>query len=186
MRKLSAFTFLSLNGYYKGDQNDISWHRHGGEENEFASDSMKSNNILLFGRITYELMAGYWPTPMAMQQDPAVAAGMNQATKIVFSTTLTSAGWNNTTIMKENVMEQIRKMKETPGHDMTILGSGTMVSQFAAHHLIDEYAMMIDPVILSKGTTLFNGIGHHQNLELVNSRTFKSGAVLLHYRPSKS
>lgn len=183
MRKLSAFIFLSLNGYYKDGQNDISWHRHGQEENEFASDSMKSDNILLFGRITYELMAGYWPTPMAMQQDPDVAAGMNQASKIVFSRTLTSTGWNNTTIMKENVLEQITKMKETPGHDMTILGSGTVVSQFTAHHLIDEFALMIDPVILDKGTSLFSGIPVSQNLQLVNSRTFKSGAVLLQYRP---
>ena len=183
MRKLSAFIFLSLNGYYKDGQNDISWHRHGTEENEFASDSMQQGNILLFGRITYELMAGYWPAPMAIEQNADVAAGMNQASKIVFSRTLAKAEWHNTTIMKNNVIEEIRKMKETPGSDMTILGSGTVVSQFAAHHLIDEFALMIDPVILDKGTSLFSGIPVSQNLQLVNSRTFKSGAMLLQYRP---
>lgn len=88
MRKLTAYNFLTLNGFYKGPGNDTSWHKHGSEENEYASQSLKSENILLFGRVTYELMASYWPTPFAIENDPNVAAGMNNAQKIVFSTTL--------------------------------------------------------------------------------------------------
>jgi len=96
MRKVPAFTFVTLNGYFQGPKGDISWHRHGVEENEFAVEAMKFENTLLFGRVTYEMMASYWPTPLAIKNDPVVAERMNKADKIVFSRTLKKAEWNNT------------------------------------------------------------------------------------------
>lgn len=183
MRKLTAFNFLTLNGFYKGPGNDISWHKHGGEESEYSSDSLKSNNILLFGRVTYELMASYWPTPFAIENDPANAKGMNDAEKIVFSNTMKKADWNNTRIIGGNIVEEMKKLKQTPGKDLTILGSGSIISQFANEGLIDGYEIMIDPVALGEGTPIFKSIKEQLDLKLTDSRVFKSGVVLLSYEP---
>jgi dihydrofolate reductase len=183
MRKVTAFNFVTLNGYYKGPKGDISWHRHGTEENEYAAEGLKSGSTLLFGRVTYEMMASYWPTPVAVKNDPIVAAGMNNADKIVFSRTLKKAEWNNTRLVKDDIVEEIKKMKQMPGKGMTLLGSGTILTQFAEQGLIDEYQIMVDPVVLGDGTPIFKGIKHKLDLKLTITRTFKSGVVLLCYQP---
>jgi dihydrofolate reductase len=183
MRKLSTFTFITINGYFKGPNEDISWHKHGGEESEYSAESLKSENVLLFGRVTYEMMASFWPTPMGRQTDSATAEGMNKAEKIVFSKTLQKAEWNNTRIVKKNIVKEVIKLKNTLEKDMTILGSGSIVTQFAEHGLIDEYQIMVDPVVIGKGTSIFDNIKHVLNLKLVNAMAFKSGIVLLRYQP---
>lgn len=184
MSILSSFTFLTLNGFYKGANEDISWHRHGEEESEFAAEGAGSDSILVFGRVTYQMMAGYWPTPMALEQNPAVAAGMNRSEKIVFSRTLQKAEWANTRVVKDDLVEEIRRLKAQAGKDLTILGSGSIVTQLAAAGLIDVYQFMIDPVALGKGTTLFAGLESKLDLQLTGSRVFKSGVVLLNYKPA--
>jgi dihydrofolate reductase len=181
MRKITSFTFLTLNGYFKGENEDTSWHRHGEEENRYSEDSLQSDNILLFGRTTYEMMYSFWPTPMAAELFPEVAIGMNKAEKIVFSNTLKIAEWNNTTIMKGGIVEQIKNIKSGKGKDMAILGSGSIVAQFSDAGLIDTYKIMIDPVALGGGTTLFEGLNQKLDLRLVESRVFNSGVVLLTY-----
>ena len=183
MRKVSVFNFITLDGYFKGPKGDISWHRHGAEENEYAAEGLSSESTLLFGRVTYQMMASYWPTPIAIKNDPIVAEGMNNAEKIVFSRTLKKADWNNTRLVKDNIAEEIRKMKQMPGKDMTILGSGSIVTQFAEQGLIDEYQIMVDPVVIGDGTPIFKDIKHKLNLKLTMTRTFKSGVVLLCYQP---
>lgn len=183
MRKLTMYNFITLNGFYKGINEDISWHRHGGEEEGFSQDSLQHNNTLVFGRVTYQMMASYWPTPIAMESMPEVAKGMNSAEKIVFSNTLTQADWHNTKILNGDITETMRKLKQQPGNDMTILGSGSIVSQMANANLIDNYEIMIDPVAIGNGTPLFNGIQNNLNLKLTNSRVFKSGVILLSYEP---
>jgi dihydrofolate reductase len=112
-----------------------------------------------------------------------MAAGMNRAEKIVFSRTLDSADWHNTRIIRDNMVEQIRQLKQNPGNDLTLLGSGSILTQFADHGLIDEYQIMLDPVAIGQGTPLFNDISRPLDLKLTMSRTFKSGVVLLHYQP---
>jgi dihydrofolate reductase len=119
-----------------------------------------------------------------MQHDPIVAEGMNKADKIVFSRTLKKAGWNNTRLVKDNIVEEIMKMKRMPGKDMTLLGSGSIVTLFAEQGLIDEYQVMVDPVVLGRGTPIFKGIKHKLDLKLIATRTFKSGVVLLSYQPA--
>ena len=186
MRKLNAFNFVTLNGYFKGPNGDVSWHRHGTEENEYASEGLKSGGTLLFGRVTYEMMASYWPTPIALNNDPLVAEGMNSADKIVFSRTLKRAEWNNTRVMKDNIVQEIKKMKSDsggPGKDMTLLGSGTILTQFAEQGLIDEYQIMVDPVVLGDGTPIFKDFKGKLDLKLTGTKTFKSGVVLLSYQP---
>jgi dihydrofolate reductase len=170
MGRLIAYNFISLNGYFKGPKGDISWAKRGSkEENEYAAENLKSGATLLFGRMTYEMMA----------------EGMNKADKIVFSGTLKKAEWNNTRILKDNITQEIKKMKQTPGKDMTILGSGSIITQFADQGLIDEYQIMVHPVALNNGIPIFNDIHHELNLKLTNTKTFKSGVVLLCYQPTE-
>jgi dihydrofolate reductase len=185
MGKLGVFNFVTLNGFYKGANNDISWHSHGsGEESSFAEEGAQSGGTLLFGRVTYEMMAAWWPTDEAIKTMPVIADGMNKAEKIVFSTTLKKSDWNNTTIVKDNMAETVSKMKKA-GKNMTILGSGSIVSQLAEHGLIDDYQFMVDPVALGQGTSIFHGIKQPLKLDLIATRIFKSGVLLLTYRPSK-
>jgi dihydrofolate reductase len=184
MRKLTVFNFTTLNGFFKGADGDVSWHKHGAEENEYAAANLKpGGNTLLFGRVTYEMMAGYWPTSEALKNDPAVAGGMNNAEKIVFSRTLKKAEWNNSTLVKGDLKDEIKKLKQTRGKDMTVLGSGSIVTQLAELNLVDEYQIMIDPVVLGSGTPIFNKINHSLDLKLTQTKIFKSGVILLCYKP---
>jgi len=183
MGKLKVFNFVTLDGYFEGPNGDISWHIHDTGGDEYAIKMLKSRDTLLFGRTTYELMARYWPSPDAIKNSPTIAEGMNSADKIVFSRTLKKIEWNNTRLVKVNIVEVIKNMKRQPGKNMTILGSGSIVTQFAQQGLIDEFQIMVDPVILGDGTPLFKGIRDRLNLRLIATRTFKSGAVLLSYEP---
>ena len=183
MRKLFMFNLITLDGYFEGPDQDISWHNVDAEFNEYAVDMLDSVDTLLFGRVTYELMASFWPTPEAMKNDPLVAGRMNSLPKIVFSRTLHKVAWQNTRLVKDNIEEEIKKMKQQPGKDMVLLGSGDIVAGFAQHGLIDEYRIMVNPVVLGQGKPLFNGIKERLNLKLTNTRTFKSGNVLLYYEP---
>jgi dihydrofolate reductase len=183
MRMLNVFNFLSLNGFYKGVNGDIGWHRHGEEEAEFSREGAGSGSTLLFGRVTYEMMAGFWPSEQARQMDAAVAAGMNATEKIVFSRTLETAAWNNTRVVSGDIVAEVRRMKASPGKGMTILGSGSIVTQFAAAGLIDQFQFMIDAVAIGAGTPVLQGIPAPIKLKLTGTRTFKSGSVLLTYVP---
>ena len=182
MRKLNVFNFTTLNGFFEGPNHDISWHRHGGEENKYSDDSLQAGNILLFGRRTYEMMYSFWPTPMAAEMFPETAKGMNKSEKIVFSNLLKKAEWNNTKVIGGNIVEEMKRLKKTKGKDMTILGSGSIVSLFADAGLIDNYQIMIDPVAIGNGTPIFNGIQHKLDLKLIETKIFKSGVVLLSYK----
>lgn len=184
IRRLNVFNFVTLNGYFEGPKKgDVSWHKSGAEENKYAADMLKSGNTLLFGRVTYEQMVSYWPTPAAVKNNPILAERMNSAEKIVFSRKLKKVEWNNTRLMKNNIEKEIKKMKQLPGKDMTLLGSGSILTQFAERGLIDEYQFMVDPVVISKGTSTFKGIKDKLDLKLITTRTFKSGVVLLCYQP---
>ena len=144
---------------------------------------LKSGNTLLFGRATYEHMVSYWPTPAAVKNNPIVAKRMNSAEKIVVSKRVKKVEWNNARLMKNNIEKEIKKMKQLPGKDLTLLGSGSILTQFADWGLIDEYQFMVDPVVISKGTSTFKGIKDNLDLKLITTKTFKSGAVLLYYQP---
>lgn len=183
MRKLGVFNFITLNGYFEGPGRDISWHTHSGEASEYSEKMSGAGSILLFGRLTYELMVSYWPTEYAMKNDPIVAENMNKAEKIVFSRTLDKVDWSNSRLVKDNMVEEIKKMKQIPGKDMTILGSGSIVTQLAEEDLVDEYTFMLDPVVLGQGTPIFKGLTHKLNLKLTEARTFKNGILLLSYQP---
>ncbi len=181
MGKLTVYNFVSLNGFFKGPNEDVSWSKNNSkEQSEFAAKNAKSGNILLFGRKTYEMMAGYWPTPQASKQNPEVAEGMNKAEKIVFSRTLKKADWDNTRILSDNIVEEIKKLKKA-GKNMTILGSGSIVNLCTENGLVDEYQIMVYPVVLGKGTPIFDGIAGKKELKLSDSKEFDNGVVLHSY-----
>ncbi|HKD65768.1 MAG TPA: dihydrofolate reductase family protein [Candidatus Binataceae bacterium] len=186
MRKLIVFNNVTLDGYFTGPKGDLSW-AHGGDEdaefNSFVSDNASGGGQLLLGRITYQLMASYWPTPEAIKNDPVVAKGMNQMQKVVFSRTLENTSWINTKLVKADIAPAIRKMKQEPGPGMAILGSGSIVAQLAPEGLIDEYQVVVNPVVLGSGRTMFDGIKAKLDLKLTKTRTFSGGKIFLSYEP---
>jgi dihydrofolate reductase len=184
MRKLIVFNMVSLDGYFVDAKGDMSWaHKNDEEWNTFVGGNASGNGMLLFGRVTYEMMASYWPSPMALQNSPVVAKGMNEMPKIVFSRTLDSAAWNNTKLLKGDLAAEVRKLKNEAGPDMVILGSGNIISQLAQHNLIDEYQLAVSPIVLGKGRTLFEGLTDKLKLNLTKSRTFGNGTVFVCYQP---
>jgi dihydrofolate reductase len=163
---------------------DMSWaHNKDPEFDAFVEGNASAGGELLFGRITYELMASYWPTPLAMENDPVVAKGMNSLPKVVFSRTMDKASWSNTKLVKGDLAAEVRKMKKGPGKDMVIMGSGSIVSQLAHEGLIDEYQVVVVPVVLGDGRTMFEGIKGKLKLKLTKTRAFGNGNVYLCYEP---
>lgn len=185
MRKLLVFNTVTLDGYFTGIDGDMSWaHSDDAESNEFAAENAKGGGELVFGRITYEQMLQFWPTPAAMQAEPVVAEQMNSLPKVVFSKTLDKATWNNTRLVHGNPVAEIPRMKKEPGLDMVIFGSGSIVAQLAAAGLIDEYQLVVKPIVLGAGRTLFESIKNKISLKRTTSRTFGNGNVLLGYEPA--
>jgi dihydrofolate reductase len=184
MRKLVVFNMVSLDGFFVDRKGDMSWaHKNDAEWNAFVGENASGNGVLVFGRITYELMASYWPTPMALQNSPVVAKGMNDLPKIVFSRTLDNASWSNTKLVKGDLAGEVRRLKKESGPDMVILGSGSIVSQLAQQNLIDEYQIALSPIVLGNGRTMFEGVKEKLNLKLTKSRTFGNGTVFACYQP---
>jgi dihydrofolate reductase len=186
MRKLVVFNSVTLDGYFSGENGDISWAHANNpdpEWNAFVEENAKGGGVLLFGRVTYEMMASYWPTPAASQNDPVVAERMNSLPKVVFSRTLSTPSWRNTKVVKGDIAAEVRKMKTEPGPDMAMFGSGSIVSQLTAQGLIDEYQVVVIPVVLGKGRTMFEGIEKELMLKRTKTRTFGNGNVFLCYEP---
>ncbi len=185
MRKAILFMMVSLDGFFEGPNGEMDWHNVDEEFNEFAKDQLNSVDVLLFGRRTYELMASYWPTPSATRDSPSIAEKMNALPKIVFSRTLEEVGWNNSRLIKENIAEEISSLKQRPGKDLIIFGSANLAVSLIQMNLIDEYRIIVNPVVLGKGKPLFKGIHDKLNLKLLKTETFDSGNVLLYYQPER-
>jgi dihydrofolate reductase len=185
MPRLIVFNSITLDGYFTDRKGDMSWaHKNDPEWNAFVTDNASGGGRLLFGRVTYELMASFWPTPEAMKQMPVVAERMNNLPKVVFSRKMDKASWNNTKVVNGNIGAEVRRMKEEPGEDMVIMGSGTIVSQLTPERLIDEFQLVINPIILGEGRTMFEGIKEKLSFKQTNTRTFDNGNVLLCYEPA--
>ena len=180
MRKSRVFESVSVDGYFTDANGDMSWAHAGGEDPEFAgwvSGNASSGGELLFGRKTYEMMEAFWPTPMAAQQMPDVAKGMNAARKYVASRTIQPA-WNNTHLLKGDLVKAVEDLKASDGPDITVLGSGTVAAQLGEAGLVDEYQFVIVPVALGGGRTVFT---KGRKLRLLHQRTFRCGNVVVTY-----
>ncbi len=185
MGKVIIFNATTLDGYFEGPKREIDWHHVDDEFNDFAIEQLNTAEAILFGRVTYEMMASYWPTPEAINDDPTVASKMNNLPKIVFSKTLSKAGWQNTRLIKGNFVEEISKLKKKASKDMFIFGSSDLAVSFMEHGLIDEYQFIITPLILGGGKPIFKGISKRVELKYLKSRVFKNGNVLLYYGMAK-
>ena len=183
MRKVFLFMMVTLDGFFEGPNHEIDWHNVDEEFNEFAIDQLNEVDALLFGRVTYEGMASYWPTPVALEDDPVVAGKMNAIPKIVFSRTLDRAEWSNSRLVKENIAGEISQIKQQQGRDLAIFGSANLTMSLLQMGLIDELRLMVNPVVLGKGKPLFEGIHEKLSLKLIKTRVFRSGNVLLCYQP---
>jgi dihydrofolate reductase len=187
MAKLIVFNNVSLDGYFTDRNNQMNWAHNSAPDKEwdlFVQGNASGEGVLVFGRKTYELMAGYWPTPAAARNDPVVAEEMNKRLKIVFSRTLNEAAWANTRLVKGGLAEEIRALKAGPGAGMAILGSGSIVAQLAPEGLIDEYQIVVTPVVLGAGRTMFDGLPKPLPMKLVRSRAFANGNVFMSYVPA--
>jgi len=189
MRKVILSNMVTLDGFFEGPNKELDWHIVDEEFNKYAIDLLSNVDALLFGRVTYQLMADYWPAAATntstSKDDLEIADKMNNLSKIVFSKTLQEVKWNNSRLVKDNIAEEISKMKQQPGKDMVIFGSGSVVSTFMQHGLIDEYRIIVNPVVLGNGKPLFKGINGKQNLKLLKTKVLGSGVVILYYEPVK-
>jgi dihydrofolate reductase len=185
MRNVFLFMMVSLDGFFEGPHQEIDWHNVDDEFNDFAIKQLDEIGTLLFGRVTYQLMASYWPTPAALADDPIVAEKMNTTPKVVFSTTLDTVDWDNTRLVRGDAAAEVAKLKQQPGKDLAIFGSADLTTSLLQAGLVDELRIMVAPVALGNGKPLFTGLRERVNLNLVNSRVFRSGNVLLCYQPEQ-
>ena len=170
MRKLIMWSIITLDGYFEGNQNwDLSFHNiiWGQELAKLSLEQLESADYLIFGRITYEGMAAYWTKAEAEPSEQEIARLMNSIPKLVFSKTLKSAEWNNTTIIRENASEEIQKLKKQGGKDLYLFGSANLSETFVNDNLFDEYRICIAPVILGNGRPLFRQGINANNLSLI-------------------
>jgi len=183
MRKILFFMLTSLDGYYEGPSHELDWHNVDEEFNDFSIEQLNSVDMLLFGRVTYEMMAEFWPSAHALEADPVVANLMNNKPKIVFSKTLANVEWQNTRLVRTNFTEEINQLKKLPGKDLIIFGSSDLAVTFLEAGLLDEIRILVNPIALGVGKPVFKGLQNRQHLELLKTRTFKSGNVLLYFKP---
>lgn len=175
------FMMTTLDGYFEGQNHDISWHNAGSEEfAEFVDHQLDETDTLIFGRRTYELMASFWPSVEAKNMEPGTASRMNSLKKVVFSRNPLSTDWHNTE-SSTKVAEKIHELKGAPGKDIAVLASSNLCLTLIEEALLDEIRIMVNPLVIGSGTPLFDGIDKLRQFKLQGSRTFKSGNVLLTY-----
>jgi dihydrofolate reductase len=185
MRKIFSFMMTTLDGYHEGPNHEIDWHNVDEEFNQFAMQQTDEVDTLLFGRVTYELMAGYWPTPAARESDPEMAARMNSLPKIVVSRTLERVEWANTRLISHDVAGELTELKRQPGRDLAIFGSSNLTVSLLRIGLVDELRIMVNPIVLGSGQPLFQ-TADRTSLMLLKTRSFDSGNLLLYYQPAAS
>jgi dihydrofolate reductase len=182
MRRLTVFNAMSLDGFIADSTGDMSWaHQQDQEWNSFVAGNASGEGVLVFGRKTYDMMAGYWPTPLAAENAPVVAKRMNELQKIVFSRTMEKALWQNTTLLKGDLGAEVKRLKQQPGPDLVILGSASIVTQLSDARLIDEYQVALAPILLGAGRSMFAAIREKLALRLAGTRSFRNGTVFLTY-----
>jgi dihydrofolate reductase len=183
MRKIVLFMSISADGYMAGLDGDLGWHRVDEEVHQHFNEVLSEMSVFLDGRVTYELMVDFWPTADEDPDAPAPVAEFariwRETPKVVFSRTLESADWN-TRIVREVDPAQIRAWCAEPGGDM-VVGGADLAATFLAEGLIDEFRLYVHPVLVGRGKRLFREADSMQDLELLSSRVFGNGVVLLHY-----
>jgi dihydrofolate reductase len=184
MKKIIMFNLVTLDGYFAGSDGNIDWHIVDKEFNSFAVGNIDQCDTAIFGRVTYDLFAGFWPNAVndaSMDADDhTIARGLTEMRKIVITHRELSSQWQNTEMWQDLDAAKINELKQQAGKNIVIFGSGTIVKQLTDLGLIDEYQIMIVPVILGSGKSLFEG-NEQKKLKLTRTKVFSSGNVLLNY-----
>ena len=183
MRKIFLFMNVSLDGYYEDSNHDLSGFHNDFEA--FSAEQSQEVDALLFGRKTYEMMK-FWSTPQAEEMMPEVAKFMNDNLKLVASRAPFDPGWKNVEVISGDVVGQVKKIKAQPGGNIIIFGSNTLCVSLMQAGLIDEFQIVVNPVVFGEGTPLFAGLPKTVEFALIETRRFKSGSVLLTYHPEES
>jgi dihydrofolate reductase len=194
MRKLVVIEFLSLDGVMQApgapDEDTEGGFRHGGWAMQYGDEvmgqeamrGMAETDTQLFGRKTYQKMAEHWPN---QPDDDPFAQHLNNVEKYVVSTTLKNADWESTTIIDRDVPDQIAELKEKPGKNIGVLGSGELVQTLIENDLVDEFALTVYPIVLGSGKKLFRDAEQARKMELIDSKPTTTGGLLLFYKPKK-
>lgn len=186
MRRLSVFNQVSLDGFFCDSHGDMSWaHKSDPEWNAWVGENAGGGGALLFGRVTYEMMAAYWPTAAARRNDPVVAERMTAMEKIVFSRSLRRPAWANTRVVEGDAARVVRALKAEKGPDLVILGSGSLVAALTDAGLIDAYTIVVNPLVLGGGRTMFDGVRRRADLTMKKTRTFENGNVAVWLEPKR-
>lgn len=193
MRKVISLIHLSLDGFAAGPNDELDWIAYDDELEQYAHSLHATTDAVIWGRRTYELMAGYWLTvpgnPASTPAELEHARWLDDATKIVVSRTLDRVEWNdapNTVLIKDNIADEINRFKQQPGKDIWFLGSVMLAQTFMRLDLIDEYRLNINPTVLGRGKPLFASLTRDFPLKLLDAQTLKSGVVVLRYEPVRA
>jgi dihydrofolate reductase len=181
--KLIMWNLITLDGCFEGPKSwDLDFHNHawGPELEQFSLDQGRDADGLVFGRVTYEGMAGYWSTA-----EGEVAEFMNRLPKYVFSRTLERADWNNSTLLKGDLVNEITRIKAAARKSLYLFGSGNLSASLMRHNLFDEYRIGLVPVVLGKGRPLFGAAASGPKLKLIDTRALQTGCVILRYEPER-
>ncbi len=184
MPSLASFIITSLDGFYAGPNGEFDWPIVDKEFNEFAVRQLDGAGTLAFGRVTYALMAAHWTSELAQANDPAITRRMNGKPKFVFSRALEDAGWTGTTVLRGEATERAAEAKAGEGQEVLVLGSPHLTAALSEAGLLDELRIMVSPILLGRGLSLFEDLGDRISLTLLHVEAFESGNVLLTYRPS--
>jgi dihydrofolate reductase len=186
MRKVILLMHVSLDGFTAGPNGEMDWILLEDEIFKDVTDELNTVDTSLYGRVTYQMMESYWPSvqadPASTEREIAHAHWVEHVHKIVFSKSLSNVEWNNTRLIKDNIAEEITKLKQQPGKNMMIFGSPSLAHTFMQMDLIDEYQITVNPVVLGRGIPLFKDIRNSMNLRLLKTKIYHSGVVGLHYQ----
>jgi dihydrofolate reductase len=184
MRRLIFMMSVSIDGFMEGPNREIDWHMVDEELHTHFNEQLGAMSAFLDGRVTYELMAGFWPKadadPSATAPTVEFARIWRDMPKIVYSTTLDRADWN-TTIVRAVIPEEVNELKARPGGDM-VLGGADLAATFMRHDLVDEYRLYVHPIVVGQGRPMFQPFDTKRPLHLAETRSFSNGVVLLRYQ----
>jgi dihydrofolate reductase len=180
MRKVLVSNVVSLDGFFEGPNQELDWFVVDEEFLAYAREMLRAADTILFERRTYQHMANYWPTAPADE----IANQMNNLPKIVFSRSLQSADWKNSRLVQSDAAAEVSKLKQLPGKDMVILGSASLASFLLQLGLVDEYRVILTPVLIGRGKPLFEGFKESLRLKLTRTKLLTSGVVILYYQRS--
>jgi len=183
MRKIIVLSYLTLDGFTASKGGGSKWLVWDNGVDEYYKETQRTADTIFFGRTSYESLKDYWSTSKSSGEDTGMIEYINETKKIVFSKSMKTADWNNSSLLCEIVPDEIEAIKNEPGKNIIVIGSGSVVSQLENVKLIDEYRFISIPVVLGEGKPYFENLDDKLELELIETKSFECGSVLHRYQP---